>query len=167
MAVAAYPKLDWNQLLGLHVVRKVAQDLGVHATFMPKPIAGDFGSGMPYDPALGFDNYVRQLDDVLERCDGDALPSLLYSTKPRNVPFYERLGWRVAREEDGNWYLYDPDGEDRGVYFHDLPCAPTSADDAWARAQEYDQCGSRDLPNRAGDLNAAVTLPLRTFALQL
>ena len=28
------------------VVRQVAQDLGVHATFMPKPIAGAFGSGM-------------------------------------------------------------------------------------------------------------------------
>jgi len=28
------------------VVRQVAQDLGVHATFMPKPISGAFGSGM-------------------------------------------------------------------------------------------------------------------------
>ncbi len=28
------------------VVRQVAEDLGVHATFMPKPIAGAFGSGM-------------------------------------------------------------------------------------------------------------------------
>lgn len=28
------------------VVKQVAQDLGVHATFMPKPIAGAFGSGM-------------------------------------------------------------------------------------------------------------------------
>ncbi len=28
------------------VVKQVARDLGVHATFMPKPIAGAFGSGM-------------------------------------------------------------------------------------------------------------------------
>jgi glutamine synthetase len=28
------------------VVRQVAQDMGVHATFMPKPISGAFGSGM-------------------------------------------------------------------------------------------------------------------------
>ncbi len=35
-----------NVMTFRHVVRKVAQDLGVHATFMPKPLAGDFGSGM-------------------------------------------------------------------------------------------------------------------------
>jgi 3-oxoadipate enol-lactonase len=28
---------------------------------------GDFRSGMPYDPALGFENYVRQLDAIYER----------------------------------------------------------------------------------------------------
>ncbi len=35
-----------NVMTFRHVVRKVAQDLGVHATFMPKPLAGSFGSGM-------------------------------------------------------------------------------------------------------------------------
>jgi len=35
-----------NVITFRHVVRKVAQDFGVHATFMPKPLAGDFGSGM-------------------------------------------------------------------------------------------------------------------------
>ncbi|MSO78737.1 MAG: glutamine synthetase [Acidimicrobiia bacterium] len=35
-----------NVMTFRHVVRKVAQDLGVHATFMPKPLAGNFGSGM-------------------------------------------------------------------------------------------------------------------------
>ena len=35
-----------NVIAFRHVVRKVAHDLGVHATFMPKPLAGDFGSGM-------------------------------------------------------------------------------------------------------------------------
>jgi glutamine synthetase len=35
-----------NVMTFRHVIRKVAHDLGVHATFMPKPIAGDFGSGM-------------------------------------------------------------------------------------------------------------------------
>ena len=28
-------------------------------------LAGDFGSGCRYDPALGFENYMRQLDEVL------------------------------------------------------------------------------------------------------
>lgn len=27
-------------------------------------LCGDIGSGMAFDPALGFDNYIRQLDDV-------------------------------------------------------------------------------------------------------
>jgi len=35
-----------NVMTFRHVVRKVAQDLGVHATFMPKPLAGAYGSGM-------------------------------------------------------------------------------------------------------------------------
>jgi glutamine synthetase len=35
-----------NVMTFRRVVKKVAADLGVYATFMPKPIAGDFGSGM-------------------------------------------------------------------------------------------------------------------------
>jgi len=30
-------------------------------------LCGDFGSGMRFDPALGFDSYIRQLDAVFER----------------------------------------------------------------------------------------------------
>jgi 3-oxoadipate enol-lactonase len=30
-------------------------------------LCGDFGSGMRPDPALGFDNYIRQLEHVIER----------------------------------------------------------------------------------------------------
>jgi glutamine synthetase len=35
-----------NVITFRHVVKKVAADLGVYATFMPKPFGGDFGSGM-------------------------------------------------------------------------------------------------------------------------
>jgi glutamine synthetase len=35
-----------NVMTFRNVVKRVAADLGVHATFMPKPIAGAFGSGM-------------------------------------------------------------------------------------------------------------------------
>jgi len=35
-----------NVMTFRRVVKKVASDLGVYATFMPKPIGGDFGSGM-------------------------------------------------------------------------------------------------------------------------
>src|SRR5215208_6942433 len=30
-------------------------------------LSGDFGSGMKFDSALGFDNFVRQLDGLFER----------------------------------------------------------------------------------------------------
>lgn len=32
-------------------------------------LAGDFGSGCALDPALGFDNYLRQLDAIFERSE--------------------------------------------------------------------------------------------------
>jgi len=35
-----------NVIAFRYIVKKVATDLGVYATFMPKPFAGDFGSGM-------------------------------------------------------------------------------------------------------------------------
>jgi len=45
------------------VVRQVAQDLGVHATFMPKPIAGAFGSGMHTHMSL-FEGDVNAFHDA-------------------------------------------------------------------------------------------------------
>lgn len=46
-----------------HVVRKVAHDLGVHATFMPKPLGGDFGSGMHTHLSL-FEGDVNAFHDA-------------------------------------------------------------------------------------------------------
>jgi glutamine synthetase len=45
------------------VVRQVAQDLGVHATFMPKPISGAFGSGMHTHLSL-FEGDVNAFHDA-------------------------------------------------------------------------------------------------------
>ena len=36
---------------------------------------------------------ARLLWPVLERCDHERLPAYLESTNPRNVPFYESLGF--------------------------------------------------------------------------
>jgi len=44
------------------VVKQVARDLGVHATFMPKPIAGAFGSGMHTHLSL-FEGDVNAFSD--------------------------------------------------------------------------------------------------------
>lgn len=35
---------------------------------------------------------------ILDRCDAEGLPCALISTNPRNVPFYERLGFRSVAE---------------------------------------------------------------------
>ena len=38
------------------------------------------------------------IEPVLARCDADGLPAYLESSNPRNVPFYERHGFRVTSE---------------------------------------------------------------------
>lgn len=40
----------------------------------------------------------RVIAPVLERCDAEGLPAFLESSNPRNVPFYERHGFRVVEE---------------------------------------------------------------------
>ena len=37
---------------------------------------------------------ARLLGPILERCNHERLPAYLESTNPRNVPFYESLGFR-------------------------------------------------------------------------
>jgi 3-oxoadipate enol-lactonase len=41
--------------------------LSAHARTVSYSLCGDFGSGARYDQALGFENYVRQLDAVFEQ----------------------------------------------------------------------------------------------------
>ena len=38
------------------------------------------------------------LNPVLERCDHDGIPAYLESSKDRNVPYYERFGFKVTKE---------------------------------------------------------------------
>jgi ribosomal protein S18 acetylase RimI-like enzyme len=40
----------------------------------------------------------RLMAPMLERCDREGVPAYLESSKPSNVPFYERHGFRVTRE---------------------------------------------------------------------
>jgi ribosomal protein S18 acetylase RimI-like enzyme len=39
------------------------------------------------------------LQPILDRADADAIPCYLETTQPRNVTFYQRLGFRVLRED--------------------------------------------------------------------
>jgi ribosomal protein S18 acetylase RimI-like enzyme len=55
-----------------------------------------------YLPVIGIDPRAqgRKLGEALmqpalARCDRDGLPAYLESSNPRNIPFYERLGFRV------------------------------------------------------------------------
>jgi pimeloyl-ACP methyl ester carboxylesterase len=40
------------------------EELGKHCRAISYTLCGDSGSGAEYDPALGFDNYIRQLDSL-------------------------------------------------------------------------------------------------------
>lgn len=43
------------------------RELQKHCRTISYTLCGDWGSGMKFDRSLGFDNFVRQLDDVFER----------------------------------------------------------------------------------------------------
>ena len=45
--------------------RPALEELAKTCRVISYSLAGDFGSGRRYDPALGFENFTRQLDDVL------------------------------------------------------------------------------------------------------
>jgi GNAT superfamily N-acetyltransferase len=49
-------------------------------------------------PAQGNGLGAALLRSRLDRCDAEGLPSYLESSKERNVPYYERFGYRVTRE---------------------------------------------------------------------
>jgi pimeloyl-ACP methyl ester carboxylesterase len=48
-------------------LRPALDALGRRCRTISYTLAGDFGAETPYDPALGFDSYIRQLDAVFER----------------------------------------------------------------------------------------------------
>ena len=87
------------------VVRQVAQDLGVHATFMPKPISGAFGSGMHTHLSL-FEGDVNAFHD----------PGDPYGLSKVG----EVLHRRAAAPREGDHRGHEPDGQllqaaDRGL----------------------------------------------------
>ncbi|RKS73708.1 acetyltransferase (GNAT) family protein [Actinomadura pelletieri DSM 43383] len=49
-------------------------------------------------PAQGDGLGTALLRSRLDRCDAEGIPAYLESSKERNVPYYERFGFRVTRE---------------------------------------------------------------------
>ncbi|MFD0534677.1 GNAT family N-acetyltransferase [Actinomadura luteofluorescens] len=56
------------------------------------------GSTRHRSPAQGNGLGAALLRSRLDRCDTEGLPAYLESSKERNVPYYERFGFRVTRE---------------------------------------------------------------------
>jgi len=52
-------------------MRPALQELRKRCRTVSYSLCGDFGSGTKVDPSLGFDNYVRQLDRVLDEAGMD------------------------------------------------------------------------------------------------
>src|SRR5215471_5198725 len=48
-------------------MKPTLDELGKRCRTLSYTLCGDIGSGMKFDRALGFDNFVRQLDDLFER----------------------------------------------------------------------------------------------------
>jgi len=52
-------------------MKPALEELRTRCRVLSYTLCGDIGSNMPFDEALGFDNYIRQLDRVFERADVD------------------------------------------------------------------------------------------------
>jgi len=48
-------------------MKPALDELGTRCRALSYTLCGDIGSDMPFDPALGFDNFLRQLDRVFDR----------------------------------------------------------------------------------------------------
>ncbi|MFL6278726.1 MAG: alpha/beta fold hydrolase [Vicinamibacterales bacterium] len=48
-------------------MKPTLDELAKHGRAVSYTLCGDIGSDMPFDPALGFDNFVQQLDHVFDR----------------------------------------------------------------------------------------------------
>lgn len=89
--------LDFIRVFGLHSARaRAVQELmkRVHPE-EPHWYLAAIGS----DPAVRGHGFGQALmRSRLDRCDAEHCPAYLESTKPGNVPYYERFGFTVTRE---------------------------------------------------------------------
>jgi ribosomal protein S18 acetylase RimI-like enzyme len=86
-----------EQIVGEAIVRFRAAFSAMHAVHPVVPHY--YLAGLGTDPPRQGEGLAsRALQPVFERCDADAIPAYLESTKAENVGFYEVHGFRVTEE---------------------------------------------------------------------
>lgn len=81
--------------LGVQRALKVLDAIEKHHPKEPHWYLGVLGTD-PIHQGKGIGASVLQ--PVLERCDHEGIPAYLESSKDRNVPYYERFGFKVTKE---------------------------------------------------------------------
>ncbi len=146
-------------------LRPALRELRKHTRTVSYTLCGDFGSGVPFDPSLGFDNYVRQLDAVF-------LKAGIESAALCGVSYGGFIALRYAAMRPGRVTALDPRVVARSGVGAERTAAvvPGASIDVSSRASSRPhrcgcglKCGPHTIPGRSG-WRSRCSMPARVIA---